>query len=315
MFVWILSEFMLLFSMLIILDQLLVRVGIEDDDIVVVMCKELLVFLVIWEDKIVCCVCFDVEFVQFDLGEELVQVLIYQKINGYDYGDFVIIVIENFIKLVCEMGYGVLVSVKGSVFMLDNLIEFDVVIWNNVSGDMLMLLQCKVFEDYMNNGGGFLGIYVFGGDFVYFWDWYCDVLVGVQFIGYLLGDNWFQDVVLDVMYYDMGVVEGILLCWVFNDEWYFFLDSVFGKGYDIVMLIDESIYMFGKELEMGEDYLLVWIYCVGKGRVMYSVIGYCKEVYNVLYNIMLLKNGMKWVFGQGNDICKQVICVLRMCGK
>jgi type 1 glutamine amidotransferase len=37
---------------------------------------------------------------------------------------------------------------------------------------------------------------------------------------------------------------------------------------------------------------------------MYSAIGHRKEVYNAPHNITLLKNGMKWASGQGNDTCK-----------
>lgn len=301
---WILSESMPSFSTLITLDQMLARAGIEDDDTTAAMRKELSALPVTREDKIARCARFDAEPVQFDLGDEPVQVLIYQKINGYDHGDSVTTATENLTKLAREMGYGVSVSAKGSAFTPDNLAEFDVVIWNNVSGDTLTLSQRKAFEDYMNNGGGFLGIHASGGDSVYFWDWYRDVLVGAQFIGHPLGDNWFQDASLDVTHHDTGVAEGIPTRWVLNDEWYSFSDSVSGKGYDIVMSIDESTYTPGKELEMGEDHPLVWTHCVGKGRAMYSAIGHRKEVYNAPHNITLLKNGMKWASGQGNDTCK-----------
>ncbi len=302
---WILSESMPSFSTLITLDQLLARVGVEDDANAAAMRKELAALRVTREDKIARCARFDSEPVEFELGEEPVQVLIYQKINGYDHGESVTAATENLSKLAKEMGYGVSVSAKGSAFTPENLSEFDVVIWNNVSGDTLTLSQRKAFEDYMNNGGGFLGIHASAGDSVYFWDWYRDVLIGAQFIGHPGDDNWFQDASLDVTRHGTGVAEGIPDRWELNDEWYSFSDSVSSKGYDIVMAIDETTYVPGKELEMGEDHPLVWTHCIGEGRAMYSAIGHRKEVYNAEYNIKLLKNGMKWTAGQGNDTCKQ----------
>ena len=178
------------------------------------------------------------------------------------------------------------------------------VIWNNVSGDTLTLSQRRAFEDYMNNGGGFLGIHASAGDSVYFWDWYRDVLIGAQFIGHPGDDNWFQDASLDVTHHDTGVADGIPARWELNDEWYSFSESVSTKGYDIVMAIDESTYVPGKKLEMGEDHPLVWTHCIGDGRAMYSAIGHRKEVYQAEYNITLLKNGMRWTAGQGKDTCK-----------
>ncbi len=301
---WILSESMPSFSTLITLDQLLARAGIKDDDNAASMRKALAALPVTREDKISRCARFDAEPVEFELGDEPVQVLIYQKINGYDHGDSVTAAKDNLTKLAKEMGYGVSVSAKGSAFTPENLASFDLVIWNNVSGDTLTLSQRKAFEDYMNNGGGFLGIHATGGDSVYFWDWYRDVLVGAQFIGHPQGDNWFQDASLDVTHHDTGVADDIPSRWVLNDEWYSFSDSVSAKGYDIVMSIDESTYTPGKELEMGKDHPLVWTHCIGEGRAMYSAIGHRKEVYNAPHNITLLKNGMKWASGQGNDTCQ-----------
>ncbi|TPV53667.1 ThuA domain-containing protein [Aestuariibacter sp. GS-14] len=301
---WILNESMPSFSTLITLDQLLERAGVKDDDNAAAMRKALAELPVTREDKIARCARFDAEPVSFELGDEPIQVLIYQKINGYDHGDSVTTATANLTKLAKEMGYGVSVSAKGSAFTSENLADFDLVIWNNVSGDTLTVSQREAFEDYMNNGGGFLGIHASGGDSVYFWDWYRDVLIGAQFIGHPLGDNWFQDASLDVTHHDTGVADGIPSRWVLNDEWYSFSDSVSAKGYDIVMSIDESTYTPGKELEMGKDHPLVWTHCIGAGRAMYSAIGHRKEVYNAEHNITLLKNGMKWASGQGNDTCQ-----------
>lgn len=301
---WLLSDTMPSFGTLITLDQLMGRAGVENDAQAPAMRKALAALPVTDEDKAARCARFDIEPVSFELGDEPVQVLIFQKINGYDHGDSVTAATENLTKLATEMGYGVSVSAKGSAFTEENLSEFDVVIWNNVSGDALTLSQRKAFEDYMNNGGGFLGIHASAGDSIYFWDWYRDVLIGAQFIGHPGEPNWFQDATLDVTHHDTGVAEGLPSHWELKDEWYSFDDSVSKKGYDIVIAIDEDTYEPGEPLEMGDDHPLVWTHCIGEGRAMYSAIGHRKEVYEAEYNIRLLKNGLKWTAGKGNDTCQ-----------
>ena len=301
---WLLSEEMPSFGTIITLDQLMARAGLDGDEHASSMRNALAALPVTDADKTARCARFDVKPVHFTLGDEPVQVLIFQKITGYDHGDSVTAAAENLSKLATDMGYGVTTSDKGSAFTKENLSHFDVVIWNNVSGDALTLTQRKVFEDYMNNGGGFLGLHASAGDSVYFWDWYKEKLIGAQFIGHPQEPNWFQTATLNAHSHQNNLVAGIPEHWELKDEWYSFDKSVSEKHYDVVISIDENSYSPGKTLAMGDDHPLVWSHCVGKGRAMYSAIGHRKEVYDADNYIRLLKNGLQWTSGQGEDSCR-----------
>ena len=62
--------------------------------------------------------------------------------------------------------------------------QFDAVIWNNISGDVLSLSQRTALQSYFNNGGGFVAVHGSAGDPVYFWDWYPGTLIGARFSGH-----------------------------------------------------------------------------------------------------------------------------------
>ncbi len=292
------------FGTIITLDQLLARAGKEDDSQAPAMRKELAALPVTEADKEARCARFDVEPVIFELGNEPVQVLIFQKINGYDHGLSVTAATDNLTKLAGEMGYGVTVSAKGSAFTEENLAKFDVVVWNNVSGDALTLSQRATFEDYINKGGGFMGIHASAGDSIYFWDWYRDSLIGAQFIGHPRGPHQFQQATIMVDHHDTGIAADVPKSWQLIDEWYSFDRNPAENGYDVIMSLDESTYQPG-DLAMGDDHPIVWSHCVGKGRAMYTAIGHRSEVYEAKNNIRLLKDGLKWTSGQGKKTCSE----------
>ena len=87
------------------------------------------------------------------------QILVFDKFNGYGHGEGTTAAGEAIKVIGAELGWGVSVTDKGGAFTPETLRKFDVVVWNNVSGDVLTLRQRQAFENYINQGGGFLGIH------------------------------------------------------------------------------------------------------------------------------------------------------------
>lgn len=100
----------------------------------------------------------------------------------------------------------------------------------------------------------------------------------------------------------MYIVEFLLDIWLIKDEWYLFVVEFDLEGVEYVIIIDEDSYVLG-DLVMGGVYFIVWKYCVKEGCVMYIVIGYCEEMYDVLENIILIKDVFKWILGYGVKVC------------
>jgi hypothetical protein len=96
------------------------------------------------------------------------------------------------------------------------------------------------------------------------------------------------------------IMKGLPENWVrtVRDEWYSFKENPRARGMHILATADESTYNPGRTA-MGPDHPLVWIHCVGKGRVFYSAIGHPAESYtDEPYHLMLLENAMSWALGK-----------------
>ena len=256
------------------------------------------------EDKKARCARYDDEQPAFTLSNANVQVLVFDKVNGY--GHESIATTNDAIKAIADnLGWGVVVTDKGGAFSAETLAQFDVVVWNNVSGDVLTLSQRAAFEDYINTGGGFLGIHGSGGDFMYLWDWYLNELLGAQFIGHTMNPH-YQHATIHIESSASQIDKGLPKQWSVHDEWYSFSGNPREKGFDIIATVDETSYlpeMSGISLRMGDDHPIVWSRCVGKGRSFYSALGHLPEVYRDEKNIMLLKNALLWTAGQGEKNC------------
>lgn len=235
------------------------------------------------------------------------RILVFHKINGFDHGPSVGAATAAIRELAAAPGWFVAATDKGGAFTKEFLSQFDAVVWNNVSGDVLTLSQRKAFRDYIESGGGFLGLHGSGGDSIWFWDWYRDELLGAQFIGHPMQPQ-FQDAQVMIEPHADGIGEALAPGWIMNDEWYSFAASPRSTGAQVVATLDESTYDLtssfdGEDLHMGDDHPVVWTRCVGEGRAFYSAIGHRPEVYDVTQYRTLLLEGLAWATGQSESAC------------
>lgn len=252
-------------------------------------------------DRVARCARYDNEAPTFEPSEAETRVLVFHKINGFDHGPSVTAATHAIQALGEQLGWDVVVTDKGGAFNPDTLSAFDAVIWNNVSGDVLTLSQRAAFEDYINGGGGFLGIHGSGGDSVHFWEWYVDTLIGARFIGHPT-DPKLQVAQIGVEEHPDGIGEALLPGWSMSDEWYSFAGNPRDGGAQVIATLDESTYQpvgrGGQDLRMGEDHPIAWSRCVGEGRALYTAIGHRPEVYHIPENLLLLRDALAWVAGE-----------------
>jgi type 1 glutamine amidotransferase len=185
--------------------------------------------------------------------------------------------------------------------------KFDAVIWNNVSGDVLTLGQRQAFEQYIRGGGGFLGIHGSAGDFIYFWDWYPDTLIGARFLGHPMAPQ-FQDAAVRIERNPAGIGSSQAPGWTMKDEWYSFRASPRASS-NVVATLDESTYNpvghNGQPLAMGADHPIAWTRCIGNGRSFYSAIGHMPQTYSDPHYQALLTDAIRWTSGKGKTWCRQ----------
>lgn len=227
-------------------------------------------------------------------------VLLFEKINGFRDEPSVTAARASLKEMALRRGWSLMVTDKGGAMTPDVLRQFDVVVWNNVSGDVLTLSQRSAFRKYIENGGGFVGIHGSGGDPETFWPWYVDELIGARFLGHP-GNPQFRDARVDIAEPSNAIVAGLGDGWTMNDEWYSFKNNPRSNGARILATLDETSYLPGA-LAMG-DHPIAWTRCIGRGRSFYSAIGHRPESYAVPSHVRLLEQAVEWAAGRGQTGC------------
>lgn len=227
-------------------------------------------------------------------------VLIFNKTKGFRHEEALPAADQVFSDLAAENGWDVFVTDDAGLHEPDALNKFQLVIWNNVSGDVLNIEQRESLRRWLESGGGWLGVHASGGDLSYDWDWYVDTLIGAQFHGHTLEPQ-FQDAQLVVADATQSLTAHITPTWLIPaEEWYAFASNPRDKGYEILLTLDKNSYVTKGEIspgwidDMPGEHPQVWRHCQGKGRVFYSAIGHRPQTYALPGYRELLNRAMRW---------------------
>lgn len=257
-------------------------------------------------DRAARCARYDNDVPSFTLQPHRPSVLLFEKINGFKDEPSVNAAHAAFIALAQRKGWDIVATESAGVFNPASLSRFDAVVWNNISGDVLTLSQRRAFETYITRGGAFVGVHGTAGDFIYFWDWYVDTLIGARFIGHPMNPQ-FQVARVVVEAKDHAIGKVLPAEWDMTDEWYSFRTNPRATGATVIAKVDESSYkpdgMMGQNLRMGSDHPIAWIRCVGKGRSFYSAIGHRPETYTEPHYAAMLEAALGWAIAD-KTACK-----------
>ena len=226
-------------------------------------------------------------------------ILVLSKANGFVHVDALPAGEAMVKKIAAVQGWDVYATDNAATHNLDDLAKFQVVVWNNVSGDVLTESQRAALKTWIEQGGGWVGMHASGGDPFYKWDWYVNTLIGAQFVGHTM-DPQFQDA--DVLVADAAadVTAHLESPWnVPNEEWYAFDSNPRERGYEILLTMDESSYITKGETFFGNDRMegehpIAWRHQLGEGRVLYSAIGHQGATYSIPEFQTLSANAMRW---------------------
>jgi type 1 glutamine amidotransferase len=221
------------------------------------------------------------------------SVLVFSKVNGFYHQHAVAEVKTLLDQLAQDNGWGLVHTENGAVMNAEQLARFDVVVWNNNSGTVLSEQQQQAFNDYVLDGGGFVGLHGAGGDPWYSWKWYVNELIGAQFIGHTM-DPQFQDADLLVAEPHIPMLSHLPIKWtVPQEEWYAFDTNVRDKGYTVLLVMDESSYD-PNNATMATEHPIAWRHTMGRGRAFYSAIGHQAETYRIPEYQQLIENAVRW---------------------
>jgi len=228
-------------------------------------------------------------------------VLVLNKTNGFVHRDAIPAADAMLQKIAEQQGWDILITDNAASHNAQDLSRFALVVWNNTSGDILTEAQRADFKAWLENGGGWVGLHAAGGDPVYQWGWYVESLIGAQFIGHTMFEQ-FRDADVLVADPELAITDHLPAAWRINrEEWYAFDSNPRKKGYEILLVADESSYMEESEgrgsffpFHMEGEHPLVWRHTLDSGRVFYSAIGHQAATYSIPEYHTLITRAMLW---------------------
>jgi type 1 glutamine amidotransferase len=175
-----------------------------------------------------------------------------------------------------------------AVFTPSELARYRAVVFLNTTGDILNASQQSAFEQYIQSGGGFVGIHS-ATDTEYDWPWYGQ-LVGAYFANHPA----IQTATIEVSGTSHPSMQGLPSRWTRTDEWYNFVAHP-PASVTILAELDESTYTGGT---MGSDHPMVWCQAFAGGRAWYTAMGHTSESYGEPLFLSHLLGGILWAAGQ-----------------
>lgn len=233
-----------------------------------------------------------------DLGSP--AILVFSKTNGFRHTEAIDAGLPLFQAIGKEQGVDVFATENGAIHSPELLARFDVIVWFNVSGNVLSEEQRAALLGAIESGTGFVGVHGTGGDPSYEWSAHPGTLVRAQFVGHPMGPQ-FQEATIHVEAPEHPVMAGIDPEWTRVEEWYSFETSPRGPGVQVLATLDESTYsprmkiaILDRDLRMGDDHPIIWTHCIGRGRAIYSALGHQAEAYQEPLHRRLLGQAIAW---------------------
>ncbi len=226
------------------------------------------------------------------IGASLIKaknVLVFTKTEGFRHES-----IETGVETIRELGFSngfeVVNSEDASMFSKVSLSKFDLVIFLNTTGDILNDEQQANFEEFIQNGGSFMGIHS-ATDTEYHWSWY-GKLVGAYFLSH---PNQTEADVIQVN--DLhSSTKHLPKIWTRFDEWYNY--KSISPDIDVLLELDESSYYGGSN---GTFHPIAWCQEFDGGRMFYTGGGHTIEAYSESNFRMHLLGGINYCLDTNTD--------------
>lgn len=205
-----------------------------------------------------------------------IKILVFSKTDGFRHDS-----IEDGKSMLESIGAGnnwqVDLTENANDFSASNLAQYRVIVWLSTTGNVLNESQQQAFEDYLESGGGYVGIHAAADcETPDQWgsQWYRDV-VGAQFRSH---PNQ-QTATIEIEDGNHPATAHLNNTWEKFDEWYNYGRNPRDEGVNVLMTLDESSYNPG-DGAMGNDHPISWNQDVELGRVFYTGLGHTEASYS-----------------------------------
>lgn len=222
------------------------------------------------------------------MAQEKKRILVFSKTAGF-YHESIPVGKDAIQKLGLENGFDVDTTTNATHFTKENLQQYAAVVFLNTTGDVLNNEQQQAFEQFINNGKGFVGVHA-ASDTEYDWPWYGN-LVGAYFSDHPKQ----QEATLHVLNRNTIATKHLPAEWKRKDEWYNF-KWMTKDSLNVLISIDETSYHAGKG-KMGKNHPMAWYRDFDGGRSFYTELGHTDESYADPLYLQHLLGGLQYAMG------------------
>ena len=228
-------------------------------------------------------------------------ILAFSKTNGFRHADAIQAGGEVLRGIAERRRWSLFHTENGAVFDTPILDRVRVLVWLNVSGAPLSASQRDAVREWIEGGGGFVGIHAALDDSHSAWEWYQRAVLGTRFIGHTMDH---PRVPIKVEQREHPAMLHLASRWEWADEWYSFDRSVRDQdGVEVLASLDESTYeprmkllWIDEEIAMG-DHPIIWTRRVGAGRAFLSALGHNGSAFQSAEYQAMLEGAIAWCGG------------------
>lgn len=224
-------------------------------------------------------------------------VLLFHKTNGFEHES-----IETGVREIVTQGEGrgwnVVNTVNGAFFNEDYLQKFKVVVFLSTTGDVLTPEQEAAFEEFIKQGGGYVGIHA-AADTEYEWKFYGNLL-GTYFRDHSLFPHTPEGTLVTEKK-NHPTTQHLPDKWQKADEWYNFKENIRNSSdFEVLISLDESTLDVGETGGMNGDHPISWVSSKYKGRMFYTAMGHEAETFTQDNSMKHILAGIEWA-GKFNE--------------
>jgi type 1 glutamine amidotransferase len=202
-----------------------------------------------------------------------INILVYSHTAGFNHKDAIKAGLEVLEEMASKEGWTITATVDPNAFTASNLKQYNVIIFNNTSQNVLPEPEQRAaFQAFIQGGGGFVGIHA-ASDTLYDWEWY-GKLVGAYFRNHPRGMQTARIIVEDQEHPSM---QGLGDSFDFHDEWYWFRSNPRDLGVKVLARLDRTSHQALINHSRGkpeEDHPIIWCHEYDGGRVWYTGLGH-----------------------------------------
>lgn len=204
--------------------------------------------------------------------------------------------VEALKKLALKNDYLIQVTDSPNFFTAENLADIDCIIFSNSNNEAFTKqAQRDAFKNYIQSGGGFVGIHSASGS-ERNWPWFW-AMVGGKFVRH----PELQPFELKVVDTNHASTNFLGETWQWEDECYYLNhlnpDIHVLLAADLRTLKDDTKQDFHKN-RFGNYTPIAWVHEYDGGKQFYTALGHKSEHYSNLTFLQHIEGGIKWVLGE-----------------